>query len=60
MTSPKPVRRDMLRGRKKFGERFIRIKAKSTADIPKKRSCQRTGLSLWMNSFFMMIIKIRR
>jgi len=40
ITSPKPVRRDMLTGRKRFGERFIKIRLKSAVEIPKKITCQ--------------------
>ena len=43
ITTPKPVRRDMLNGRRKFGERFTRIRLKNVAEMIRQMICQIIG-----------------
>jgi hypothetical protein len=58
MTIPKPVRSAMLMGRKRNGERLVRIRLKTRMEIPKHRSCQRSGGHFSINAmnFFLMDI----
>jgi hypothetical protein len=46
ITNPKPVRNDMLIGRNRFGDRFIRIRPKMIVDMVRQITCQRYGFSL--------------
>lgn len=43
MTTPNPVRSDMLSGRRIFGERLIKTRLKIRMDATMQQACQNTG-----------------
>jgi len=43
MTSPNPVRKEILNGRRKFGDRFSRIRLKAVMETSRQANCQRRG-----------------